>query len=38
MKVSDPEGGCNNFRTQELQLTFLCIDSTGQHETGPSTT
>ena len=38
LKVSDAEGGYNNFRTRELQLTFLCIDSTGQHETGPSTT
>lgn len=38
LKVSDAEGGYNNFRTRELQLTFLCIDSTGQHETGPTTT
>lgn len=38
LKVSDAEGGYNNFRTRELQLTFLCIDSTGQHETGPATT
>lgn len=24
----------NNFKTSELQLTFLCIDSTGEHSTG----
>lgn len=24
----------NNFKTRELQLTFLCIDSTGEHGTG----
>lgn len=24
----------NEFRTRELKLSFLCIDSTGEHETG----
>jgi len=24
----------NNFKTNELQLTFLCVDSTGEHSTG----
>lgn len=30
MKVESPKG----FRTRELALSFLCVDSTGQHETG----
>lgn len=34
LKVSDAEGGYNNFRTTELKLTFLCVDSSGKHETG----
>lgn len=34
LKVSEAEGGFNNFRTRELKLTFLCIDSSGAHETG----
>ena len=34
LKVSDAEGGYNNFRTRELKLTFLCVDSTGSHDTG----
>lgn len=25
----------NEFRTNELYLTFLCVDSTGAHDTGP---
>ena len=25
----------NNFKTCELQLTFLCVDSTGEHSAGP---
>ena len=25
----------NNFKTSELQLSFLCVDSTGKHNTGP---
>jgi len=24
----------NSFRTKELRLTFLCVDSSGEHETG----
>lgn len=28
----------SNFKTSELQLTFLCIDSTGEHCTGPTET
>jgi hypothetical protein len=36
LKVSEAEGGYNNFRTRELKLTFLCVDSTGKHDTGPS--
>ena len=24
----------NEFRTKELKLSFLCVDSTGEHETG----
>ena len=36
LKVSDAEGGYNNFRTRELKLSFLCVDSTGKHETGES--
>ncbi len=36
LKVSDAEGGYNNFRTQELKLTFLCIDSTDKHDCGDS--
>ncbi|HMW55556.1 MAG TPA: DUF499 domain-containing protein [Accumulibacter sp.] len=38
LKVSEAEGGYNNFRTRELKLTFLCVDSTGNHDTGPSVT
>jgi hypothetical protein len=34
LKVSDAEGGYNNFRSRELKLNFLCVDSTGKHETG----
>lgn len=34
LKVSEAEGGYNNFRTSELKLTFLCVDSGGKHETG----
>lgn len=34
LKVSEAEGGYNNFRTGELKLTFLCMDSAGAHETG----
>lgn len=34
LKVSEAEGGFNNFRTRELKLTFLCLDSSGKHETG----
>jgi hypothetical protein len=26
----------NNFKTRELQLAFLCVDSTDEHSTGPS--
>jgi hypothetical protein len=26
----------NNFKTRELQLAFLCVDSTYEHSTGPS--
>lgn len=33
-KVSDAEGGFNNFKTRELKLRFLCVDATGKHETG----
>lgn len=34
LKVSEAEGGYNNFRTRELRLNFLCVDSTGKHATG----
>jgi hypothetical protein len=34
LRVSDAEGGYANFRTRELKLAFLCVDSTGLHETG----
>ena len=33
LKVSEAEGGYNNFRTRELRLNFLCVDSTGKHAT-----
>ncbi|SIT51341.1 conserved hypothetical protein [Paraburkholderia piptadeniae] len=36
LKVGEAEGGYNNFRTRELKLTFLCVDSAGKHETGDS--
>ena len=36
LKVSEAEGGYNNFRTRELKLTFLCVDSSGKHEAGSS--
>lgn len=34
MKVSD----ANKFETSELEISFLCIDSKGEHETGQSQT
>jgi hypothetical protein len=34
LRVSEAEGGYNNFRTRELKLTFLCVDSTGKHDAG----
>jgi hypothetical protein len=35
LKANDTEGGLNNFRTRELKLRFLCLDSAGQHNPGP---
>lgn len=32
MKINAPD--LNGFRTNELELHFLCIDSSGKHETG----
>ena len=34
LKANDAEGGLNNFRTRELKLRFLCVDSSGKHEAG----
>ncbi|MEW5920667.1 MAG: DUF499 domain-containing protein [Bacillota bacterium] len=31
---SQPVLNLNDFRTKELKLSFLCVDSTGEHETG----
>lgn len=28
----------NNFKTKEIELSFICVDSTGDHPTGESTT
>ena len=33
LEVKDP----NNFATSELKVSFLCIDSTGEHPTGEAT-
>lgn len=38
LKVSEAEGGYNSFRTHELKLTLLCIDSDGKHEAGDPVT
>lgn len=38
LKVSDNEGGYTNFPTRELKLSFLCVDSSGKHETGEAFT
>ena len=38
LKVSEAEGGYNNFRTRELKLTFLCVESNGKHDTGEMAT
>lgn len=32
LQVNDP----NNFETDELKISFLCVDSTGEHPTGKS--
>lgn len=34
LKVSDAEGSYNSFRTRELKLKFLCVDSSGKHSVG----
>ncbi len=32
--VSDASGGFSGFKTRELKLNFICVDSTGEHQQG----
>jgi hypothetical protein len=34
MDVSETEGGYSRFSTSDMRVTFLCLDSRGEHEQG----